>query len=249
MPAEPFEAAFEELTRSCGPELRGYCRKIAGTEWDGDDLYQETLLKAFRRFRRWPERELSKAYLYRIAANAWFDICRRRKIAFMPEFLTDQTAIAYAEWSPYDVRESLETLMDALEPRQVALILLTDVFGFAPSETATALGQPATAVKAALHRARKRLKKAADKHLHAWEETEDDTDAAQASGADAELLDAFVQAFRRADALAMIRSYRALSDRGVKIESAKFVGGRAWFTFKDPDGNVLTIASSSPFAR
>ncbi len=249
MPAEPFEAAFEELTRSCGPGLRGYCRKIAGTEWDGDDLYQETLLKALRRLRRWPERELSKAYLYRIAANAWFDICRRRKIAFMPEVLADQNAIAYAEWSPYDVRDSLEMLMDTLEPRQVALILLTDVFGFAPSETATALGQPATAVKAALHRARKRLKKAADKHLHAWEETEDDPDAAQASGADAELLDAFVQAFRRADALAMIRSYRALSDRGVKIESAKFVGGRAWFTFKDPDGNALTIASSSPYSQ
>ncbi|WP_407944902.1 RNA polymerase sigma factor sigma-70 region 4 domain-containing protein [Paenibacillus cymbidii] len=35
---------------------------------------------------------------------------------------------------------------------------MTDVFGFTPVETATALDQPITAIKAALHRARKRQK-------------------------------------------------------------------------------------------
>ncbi|MUT65949.1 RNA polymerase sigma factor [Paenibacillus sp. NEAU-GSW1] len=69
----PTDAAFEELTLSLEPELCRYCRKIAGSEWDGDDLFQETIIKAFHRFRRWPERELSKPYMYRIAANAWLD--------------------------------------------------------------------------------------------------------------------------------------------------------------------------------
>lgn len=239
----PVNAGFEEQALPFEPELRRYCRKLAGSVWDGDDLFQETMIKAFRRFRRWPERELSKAYMYRISANAWFDICRRRKIAFLPEFLTDQGDLSYEDWSRYDVRESLEVLIDALEPRQAALILLTDVFGFTPTETASALGQPATAVKAALHRARKRLKKAADRQFHLLAEADDDAEGTPKSKADAELLEAFVQAFRSADAKSMFRSYRELSDIGVKIDHVRFMHGRAWFYFKDPDGNVLTVTS------
>lgn len=96
------DAAFEQLTLPYVPELRRYCMKLAGSAWDGEDLLQETMIKAQRRFRRGPERELTKPYLYRIAANAWFDICRRRKIAFLPETLADQSGHAYAEWSRHD---------------------------------------------------------------------------------------------------------------------------------------------------
>ncbi|NIK77729.1 RNA polymerase sigma-70 factor (ECF subfamily) [Paenibacillus castaneae] len=243
MTRQPIDAAFEALTLPLEPELRRYCRNLAGSEWDGDDLFQETIIKAFRRFRRWPEREMSKPYMYRIAANAWFDICRRRKIAFLPEFLTDQVDLSYADWSKYDIRESLEVLMDALEPRQAALIVLTDVFGFSPTDTASALGQPITAIKAALHRARKRLKKAADRHIHLLTDVDHVVEASSKSKADAELLEAFVQAFRSADAKSMFRTYRDLSDIGVKIDRVHFMHGRAWFYFKDPDGNVLTVSS------
>ncbi|WP_139305761.1 VOC family protein [Paenibacillus sp. GP183] len=41
----------------------------------------------------------------------------------------------------------------------------------------------------------------------------------------------------------MFRSYRDLSDIGVKIDRVRFMNGRAWFYFKDPDGNVLTVTS------
>ncbi|WP_028609085.1 RNA polymerase sigma factor [Paenibacillus harenae] len=243
MTRTPIDTAFEELTLSYEPELRRYCWKLAGSEWDGDDLFQDTMFKAFRRFQRWPERELSKPYMYRIAANAWFDICRRRKIAFLPESLAVQDELSYAGWSRHDVRDSLEVLMDALEPRQAALIVLTDVFGFTPTEAANALGQPVTAVKAAVHRARKRLQKAADRHFHLLAEADDDAEAAPKSKADAELLEAFVQAFRSADAKSMFRSYRELSHSGVKINRIRFVQGLVWFYFKDPDGNVLTVTS------
>jgi RNA polymerase sigma-70 factor (ECF subfamily) len=201
------------------------------------------MLKAFRRFQRWPERDISKPYLYRIAANSWIDICRRRKIAIVPEFLGDRGELSYADWNRHDVRESLEVLMDALEPRQAALIVLTDVFGFTPTETATALSQPVTAVKAALHRARKRLQKAADRNFHLFAEKDDVEESASNSKADAELLDAFVKAFRNADAKSMFRSYRELSDSGMKISQVRFIHKRAWFSFKDPDGNELTITS------
>lgn len=243
-----YNEEFEKQTVPYRPELLRYCRKLAGSEWDSEDLFQEVMLKAFRRFQRWPERELSRPYLYRIAANAWFDICRRRKIVFLPELLADQSTISYSEWSRYDVRESLEYLMDTLEPRQTVLILLTDVFGFSPTETGNALGQPVTAIKAVLHRARTRLKKAADQQLHSLEEEDPPAKStAPKQRANAELFEAFVKAFQEADAKSMFRSYRDLSVSGVTVDRVLLVRGQAWFYFKDPDGNILMV--STPFNK
>lgn len=239
-----YDEEFEKQTVPYRLELLRYCRKLAGSEWDSEDLFQEVMLKAFRRFQRWPERELSKPYLYRIAANAWFDICRRRKMIFLPELLVDQSAINYCEWSRYDVRESLEYLMDTLEPRQAVLILLTDVFGFSPTETGVALGQPITAIKAMLHRARTRLKKAADHKLHRLEEEDPSVKlTAPKQRANTELFEAFVKAFQEADAKSMFRSYRDLTVCGVIVDRVLLVRGHAWFYFKDPDGNILTVTA------
>ncbi|PWW05119.1 RNA polymerase sigma-70 factor (ECF subfamily) [Paenibacillus cellulosilyticus] len=244
------EGEFEKLTTPFRVELLRYCRKLTGTEWDGEDLYQEVMLKAFRRYQRWPERELTKPYLYRMAANAWFDICRRRRIAFYPELLEEQLSIPYEEWSRFDVRESLELLMDRLEPRQVVLVLLTDVFGFSPTEAGQALGQPITAIKAALHRARSRLKKAADRQLHRFEE-EDFAAAPSAADTDskahAALFESFVTAFREADADSLFQTYRALTVNRSAVERVVLLRGQAWFYFKDPDGNLLML--TTPYTR
>jgi RNA polymerase sigma factor (sigma-70 family) len=243
--ASTTEEQFEMQTVPYRAELLRYCRKLAGSEWDSEDLFQEVMLKAYRRYQRWPERELSKPYLYRIASNAWFDICRRRKMAFLPEVLADQAAIAYSEWSRYDVRESLEYLMDTLEPRQAVLILLTDVFGFTPTETGTALGHPVTAIKAMLHRARTRLKKAADRQLHKLEDVDPSAAGRTAPSpkSNIDLLEEFVRAFRSADTTSMFRSYRDMSVSGVTVDRVVLIRGHAWFYFKDPDGNVLTVTS------
>jgi hypothetical protein len=124
------------------------------------------------------------------------------------------------------------------------LILLTDVFGFSPTETGVALGQPVSAIKAVLHRARTRLKKAADKQLHTLEEEEQVvTSAASNQRANAELFEAFVRAFREADAKTMFRSYKDLSVCGVTVDRVLLVRGHAWFYFKDPDGNILTVTT------
>jgi RNA polymerase sigma factor (sigma-70 family) len=243
-----FEREFEKQIMVYKMELLRYCRKLSGSEWDGEDLFQEVMLKAFRRFGRWPERELSKPYLYRIASNAWFDICRQRKIAFYPELIEDLGAIAYSEWSRFDVRESLEYLMDTLEPRQMVLILLTDVFGFSPTESGNALGQPVTAIKAVLHRARSRLKKAADREFYRLvEENKSEKRTELSTMTNTELFESFVKAFREADTESMFQSYRDLSVNGVTIDRVVLVRGQAWFYFKDPDGNVLMV--STPYKK
>jgi len=68
---------FNTFTQTAQPlhdDLKRYCLAKAGSTWDADDLLQETLIKAYRWHARFPERELTKPFLFRIAANAWIDI-------------------------------------------------------------------------------------------------------------------------------------------------------------------------------
>ncbi|WP_135549501.1 hypothetical protein [Paenibacillus cymbidii] len=69
---------------------------------------------------------------------------------------------------------------------------------------------------------------------------DDEAESAPKSAVEAELLEAFVRAFRDTDAKSMFRYYRELSKNGVKINQIRFMLGRAWFSFKDPDGNSFS---------
>lgn len=230
---------FAEMTLALQSDLRRYCRAKAGSEWDADDLLQESLMKAYRWHTRFPDREITKPFLFRIAANAWVDLCRSRKwesrVGQLEEHSND---VAYEDWSPWDVREALELLSDRLEPRQVVLILLIDVFRFTAKETGKLFGQTEGSVKAALNRARTRLKTAVERHPEYWD---DSVLTAPRGGLSIEVFEAFVEGFRRADPYAIFRSYRKMTDDGAVVDRIELRGHTLYFTILDPDGHPLTI--------
>jgi RNA polymerase sigma-70 factor (ECF subfamily) len=69
---EPFILKFES-------DLRSYCRMLTGTPWDADDLYQDTMMKALKAQEKLLAHPAPRAFLFRIASNAWIDECRKRK--------------------------------------------------------------------------------------------------------------------------------------------------------------------------
>ena len=75
-------AIFTDLIDRLGQELYRFARQLTGNGSDADDLYQETLLKAFRAFDRLPDDANHRAWLYRIASNTF--ISDRRKHARCP---------------------------------------------------------------------------------------------------------------------------------------------------------------------
>lgn len=235
---------FAEMTFSLQSDLRRYCRAKAGSEWDADDLLQESLIKAYRWHTRFPERELTKPFLFRIAANAWVDLCRSRKwesrVGQLEEHSNDGS---YEEWSPWDVREALELLSDRLEPRQVVLILLIDVFRFTAKETGKLFGQTEGSVKAALNRARTRLKTAVERHPEYWD---DSVLTAPRGGLSIEVFESLVEGFRRADPYAIFRSYQRMVDDGAMVDRIELRGNTLYFTIIDPDGHPLTIIERLP---
>jgi len=145
---------------------------------------------------------------------------------------------SYDEWSQWDVREALELLSGRLEPKQVVLILLIDVFHFTAKETGNLFGQSEGSVKAALNRARTRLKTAVERHPEYWE---DSVISAPRRGLSIEVFEALVDGFRRADPFAIFRSYQTLIDDGAVVDRIELRGNTLYFTIVDPDGNLLII--------
>ena len=71
----------QEFMRSIDPfikSLKGYCKSLCQSKWDGEDLFQETMIKALKKWRKDPS-ALTKAYLYRIASNSWIDAHRKQQ--------------------------------------------------------------------------------------------------------------------------------------------------------------------------
>ncbi|WP_408009698.1 RNA polymerase sigma factor [Pseudalkalibacillus sp. A8] len=71
---------FEKEIEPFKQDLWNYCRYVIDTPWEGEDLFQETLLKAFAMLSQIWHPLNTKAYLFRIATNRWIDECRKRKI-------------------------------------------------------------------------------------------------------------------------------------------------------------------------
>ena len=69
---------FEDLLARYQAEIYRYAVCMTGNRADADDLYQETLLKAYRAFDRPDGIANHRAWLYRIATNAFLSERRKR---------------------------------------------------------------------------------------------------------------------------------------------------------------------------
>jgi RNA polymerase sigma-70 factor (ECF subfamily) len=175
--------AFRELTDGYRRELQFHCYRILGSIQDAEDALQETLVSAWRGLARFEQRSPLRAWLYRIATNRCLDALRdagrRPPPAPEPPFAPPlPTRMAETTWlEPYpdaliegivdptpgpdarhETRETIElafiAALQALPPRQRAVLLLRDVLGFRAAEVADMLGGSEDSVKSALQRAR-----------------------------------------------------------------------------------------------
>lgn len=143
---QQFLDAFEGLR----PELYRYCRHLTRSPWDAEDLAQDVLARAFVTLGKLGAAPPNpRAWLFRVASNAWIDQQRRPRGAPEPE-PTDST-------DPRATREAAGTLIARLAPQERAAVVLKDVFDFPIEDIAEALSTTPNAVKAALHRGRGKL--------------------------------------------------------------------------------------------
>jgi RNA polymerase sigma-70 factor, ECF subfamily len=151
---------FDRLLMESRPRLHRYCARMVGSAFDGEDVVQEALAKAAEAFPTAGPIERPESWLFRIAHNAALDALRRRKrqAALRSEIelalLADGGAAADSRVA---ATASLATFL-RLPATQRSSVVLMDVLGHSLAETAEILGVSMAAIKAALHRARERLR-------------------------------------------------------------------------------------------
>lgn len=144
----------EEEIEELYSKLHRYCQFISQNIWDGEDLAQESFLKAWLHYKYQPE--ISTALVKKIAHNEWIDTIRKRS----KESLEDIPESFQNEPDRMVNRlEAIQQLIHRLTPKQAMMFALKEGFQFQISEIAELMDSSEAAVKAAIFRAKQRLEK------------------------------------------------------------------------------------------
>ena len=140
------------------PNLRRYARALVGDREGADDLVQDTLERAVRKFHLWRPGDL-RAWLFSIMHNVFVNQLKARRIA--PEVDIDEAAIA----SPIPCVTSMDVAdvqraLSALAPEQREVLLLVALEDMTYADVSRALGIPIGTVMSRLSRGRERLRRA-----------------------------------------------------------------------------------------
>ncbi len=157
-------ADIDQLLARLRPKLHRYCARMIGSVIDGEDVLQDTLIKAVEAFASAGPIGNPEGWLFRIAHNTALDFLRRRirqealRSAEEVDMIADQLD---AVTSRQIAGASLRTFM-RLPVAQRSSVILTDVLGYSLQEVCAVMDYSLPAVKAALHRGRAQLREMAE---------------------------------------------------------------------------------------
>jgi RNA polymerase sigma factor (sigma-70 family) len=154
---------FEVLVATYQAEIYRFALYLTGNQADADDLFQETMLKAFRAFGRLPAEANHRAWLYRIATNAFLD--DRRKAARVRPFagdgeiaVADTTVEITERLDARDLLDAVWAMITTLPPKQRIAFVLRKYHGQEYDEIATVLRTTPAAARANVHEALRKLR-------------------------------------------------------------------------------------------
>lgn len=200
-------------------ELRNYCYKLAGTPWDGDDLYQNTIMKILKYSSHLTDHPNPKAYLFRTATNQWRETIRKNRRELVSLDI-NKDLVTF----DFSLLDSVEAIISLLPFKQASSFLLKEYFGFTSIEIAEMLGMTNGGVKATINRARTTLSNLKGTNTH--------------KEPISSLVNRLLNALREGDYTNIVTTYHLLVSKGVKVQKdhTNFI-----FELYDPDGNVFAI--------
>src|SRR3954451_17964572 len=138
------------------PNLRRYARALVGDRDGADDLVQDTLERAVRKFHLWRPGDL-RAWLFSIMHNVFVNQLKSRKIPADVE-IDDTFAAPMSTVSRTDVMD-LQRALGTLAPEQREVVLLIALEDMSYADVSRALGIPMGTVMSRLSRGRERLRR------------------------------------------------------------------------------------------
>jgi len=158
------QARLFELAAEVRPQLHRYCARLMGSVIDGEDVVQDTMLRALVALQDLDELPPLRPWLFRVAHNRAMDLLRGRAVREM-EPLDDAPDIADRDRpDPLETLMRQETVRTAvsrftdLPVMQRSVVVLKDVLDESLADIAALLDLSIDAVKAHLARGRARLR-------------------------------------------------------------------------------------------
>jgi RNA polymerase sigma-70 factor (ECF subfamily) len=137
------------------PNLRRYARALVGDGEAADDLVQDTLERAVRKFALWRPGNL-RAWLFSIMHNVFVNQIKARKIRFDEEL--DENLPAHMPTVNRDDVADLQRALMQLTPGQREVVLLIALEDLTYNDVSKMLGIPVGTVMSRLSRGRERLR-------------------------------------------------------------------------------------------
>lgn len=162
--------AFEDFVDRFGDRIYSYGMRMCGVREDAQDVFQETMIQAYRKLRQLEHPGALKSWLYRVASNAC--LMKRRKGKFEPARelsleelmpkggsgpaieIPDPASLPDEELSRSELRGILRDVIDELPQSYRVVLVMRDLEHLSTKEVAQALELSETAVKMRLHRGR-----------------------------------------------------------------------------------------------
>ncbi len=154
---------FEERLAECGRLAYRVARGVLRNTADAEDVAQEALLRAYRRFDRLRDRNRFRAWLVRISFRLALDRLRASKRREQRDGNWIQPARRLPGASAEELAASsefqdhLERALEELPDKLRLVLLLSAMEGYTIDEVAAMLGVPAGTVKSRIFVARKRV--------------------------------------------------------------------------------------------
>jgi len=139
------------------PNLRRYARALVGDREGADDLVQDTLERAVRKFHLWRPGDL-RAWLFSIMHNVFVNQLKARKIGLDIE-IDDSYPAPAVPVTNLDLLD-VERALAGLAPDQREVVLLVALEDMSYADVSRALGIPMGTVMSRLSRGRERLRRA-----------------------------------------------------------------------------------------
>jgi RNA polymerase sigma-70 factor (ECF subfamily) len=154
---------FVAAASAVRPRLHRFCARMCGSSLDGEDLVQEALAEAFYNLPSLKDAARFEPWLFRIAYHKCIDFLRRERgrddVSFDEEHDQPADANGYGDaLSDTPIDDALAALVRALPPKERASVFLKDVLDYPIAEVADIVDSTVGGVKAALHRARAKLR-------------------------------------------------------------------------------------------
>ncbi len=166
------EERFQNIYAEFHPKILRYLRRMVG-DADAEDVAQEVFVKVNRSLDGFRGESSLATWVYKIATHAATDRLRSSVSRERPaEDVGDGSDGAGDDGRPRldtllirkDMNDCIREIIDGLPDQYRIALILSDIEGFSNAELGEVLGCSLDTVKIRLHRARKKLKAALEKH-------------------------------------------------------------------------------------